>query len=271
MINSRIKTYLDRLADSKTRPSSYIFAGQDGEAMENTAFYFISRIAGKGDGAEFLEKIRAKNHPDVVVLEPEIEEKKGKVREKEIGVAQIRGALERLKFFPYELEKKFCVVRYAQKMNDEASNALLKSLEEPSEKAVYILLAGDTDSILPTIVSRCAVLRFPQTNLPEWDEKNREALKNIFKREIFERFEYVERISKNKSELISVLKDWEMVMGESLRKLAADRENWENSENWSKIRKVVSLVSSVQEAINRLESTNAGARTVAENLVLEMQ
>jgi DNA polymerase III delta prime subunit len=263
MINSRIKTYLDRLADSKTRPSSYIFAGEEDEAKEKAVYYFVSKMVGKIGDAEFLERIKAKNHPDVVVLEPEIEERKGKIREKEIGISQIREALERLKFFPYELEKKICVVRYAQKMNDEASNALLKSLEEPSEKAVYILLAGGTDSILPTIVSRCAVLRFPRTKLPEWDEENRKAFKNIFRSEVFERFEYIEKVSKNKNELISVLKDWEMVMGGSLRKLAADRGNWEDSGNWGKIRKVVSLINSARESINRLENTNASARATA--------
>lgn len=258
----KIEIYLNRLAESAKRPSSYIFAGQDDEAKEEAVFYFISKIAGKFGKAEFLEKARVENYPDVIIIEPEIEEKKGKTREKEISIAQIREALEWLKFFPYELEKKFCVIRRAQKMNAEAANALLKSLEEPSEKAIYVLLANDAESILPTIVSRCAILRFPQTKLPQWDEENREIFRNIFRKDIFERFDYIEKISKNKSESIGILKDWELVMGESLRKLIGQKEDQR------KIRKVVDMIGDIQEAINRLERTNASARSVGERLVL---
>jgi len=260
--DSKIKNYLDRLAGSASQPNSYIFAGQNDEAKAEAIFYFVSKIAKKTGDAEFLKKIESKNHPDVVVVEPEIEEKKGKTREKEISIAQIRAALERLKFFPYELEKKFCIIKRAQKMNAEASNALLKSLEEPSKRAVFVLLANDTDAILPTIVSRCAVLRFAETMLPKWSEENRETFRNIFKKEVFEKFDYIEKISKNKSELMRVLKDWELVMGESLRKLV------ENNEDRKKIRKVVELIENTQAAIDRLERTNAGARGVGEELVL---
>jgi DNA polymerase III delta prime subunit len=267
MINPKIKAYLDRLTYSKSRPSSYIFAGAgEGEKIE-AAFYFVSKIAGRFGNEEFLARVKAKNHPDVVIIEPEIEEKKGKTREKEIGIFQVRGALERLKFFPYELKTKFCVVQRAQKMNNEAANALLKSLEEPSANAIFILLAENMESLLPTIVSRCAMLRFPETNLPQWNEKNREQLKNIFRQEVFERFDYIENIAKNKNEMIAVLKDWELVMAGSLRKLVFDQGD---SDNQAKIRKVVELIEGARGAINRLEYTNANARGVGEELVLDM-
>ncbi len=263
-MDAKIRTYLDRLADSENRPSSYVFAGQDGKAKEDGAFYFIAKIAGKSGDSEFLDRAKSKNHPDVVIIEPEIEEKKGKKREKEISIAQVRGALERLKFFPYELEKKFCVVMRAEKMSAEASNALLKSLEEPSEKAIFVLLANDAETVLPTIVSRCAVLRFAQTELPKWREENRKKLMEIFREEIFERFDCVEEASKNKSELIILLKDWELVMAGSLRKLTG------NPENGRKIKKVVELIENTREAVNRLEYTNASARAVGENLMLQL-
>jgi len=273
-INPKIKSYLDRLVASASRPSSYIFAGageaekpSDAKALagkEEAVYYFISKIAGKFGDEKFLARIKAKNHPDVLIIEPEIEEKKGKIREKEVSIVQVRETLERLKFFPYELKTKFCVIKRAQKMNAEAANALLKSLEESSEKAIFLLLADNIESLLPTIVSRCAVLRFPQTNLPKWNEENREQLKNIFRQEIFERFDYVEKISKNKKEMIAALGDWELVMAESLRKLVG------SDENQRKIGKVIELVEYTREAINRLERTNANARGVGEELVLGM-
>jgi len=264
-IESKIKTYLDRLADSKSRPSSYVFAGAVEAEKEEAVFHFVSKIAGKFSDGEFLERIKAKNHPDVVIVEPEIEEKKGKTREKEISIAQVREALEKLKFFPYELKTKFCVIKRAQKMNSESANALLKSLEEPSANAIFILLADNIESLLPTIASRCAVLRFPETSLPRWNEENREQFKKIFRSEIFERFEYIEKNSKNKKELISILKDWELVMAESLSKLIVDQKN---SGNLGKVKKVIELIEDTRESINRLEYTNANARGVGEELVL---
>ena len=267
LLNPKIESYLDRLIDSKSRPSSYVFAGAGDEAKDEAAFYFVLKLAGKFGDEEFLARIKEKNHPDVVIIEPEIEEKKGKTREKEIGISQVREALERLKFFPYELRTKFCVIKRAQKMNAESANSLLKSLEEPSANAIFVLLADNIESLLPTIASRCAVLRFPETDLPKWSEENRQQMKNIFQQEIFERFDYVEKISKNKNEMISALKDWELVMAESLRKLIVDQKN---SGNLGKVKKVIELIEDTRESINRLERTNANARGVGEMLVLSL-
>lgn len=265
LMNPKIKSYLDRLAESAKRPSSYIFVGAGEFEKEEAVFHFVSKLAGKFGDGEFIERVRAKNHPDVVIIEPEIEEKKGKTREKEISIFQVREALERLKFFPYELKMKFCIVKKAQKMNSEAANALLKSLEEPSVNAIFILLADNIESLLPTIASRCAVLRFPETDLPKWSEENRQQMKNIFQQEIFERFDYIEKISKNKNEMIAALGDWEIVMAESLRKLIVDQKN---SGNLGKVKKVIELIEDTRESINRLERTNANARGVGEGLVL---
>src|SRR3990172_6097359 len=116
MINSKIKTYLDRLVNSPQRPGSYLFVGANEGEKEEAVFYFISKIVDKFGDEAFLERVKSKNHPDIVIVEQEIEEKKGKTREKEIGIPQVREALERIKFFPYELEKKFCIVKRSQKM-----------------------------------------------------------------------------------------------------------------------------------------------------------
>ncbi|MFH0930152.1 MAG: hypothetical protein V1814_02775 [Candidatus Moraniibacteriota bacterium] len=267
MLDSKIKIYLDRLAESVKRPSSYIFAGAGEAEKEEAVFHFVSRLAGKFGDVDFLERVKSKNHPDVVIIEPEIEEKKGKTREKEISISQVREALEKFKFFPYELKTKFCIIKRAQKMNSESSNALLKSLEEPTESAIFIIFADSVESLLPTIVSRCAILRFPETSLPQWNEENREQFKKIFRSEIFEIFEYIEKNSKNKKELISILKDWELIMAESLRKLIVDQED---KGNLGKVKKVIELIKDTRESINRLEYTNANARGVGEGLVLRM-
>lgn len=261
-IDFNIRKYLDRLAGSKNRPNSYIFAGQDEKKKEAAVFYFISKIADKAEDEKFLERVSSGKHPDVVIIEPIIEEKKGRIREKEISISQIREALGRIKFFPYEIGQKFCVIKKAHKMNQEAANALLKSLEEPSEKTFFVLLAADGDLILPTIVSRCSVLRFPEKELPKWNEENRRKMREIIAAEIFDRFDYIEKVSKKREEFVEIFKEWEFVMAETLRKLISGHEDGR------KIKKVVELIENAQKAINRLEGTNTGARGVGEEFVL---
>ncbi|OGI25382.1 MAG: hypothetical protein A3J76_02000 [Candidatus Moranbacteria bacterium RBG_13_45_13] len=263
--NSKIKTYLDQLATSPKRPNSYLFVGPAETEKSEAAVYFAAKIAGKENDGEFLRRAEENIHPDVVIVEPEIvEDKKGKTREKEIVIEQIRQTQERLKFFPYELKQKFCLIRKAGRLNLEAGNALLKILEEPTESTFFILLAVDAESVLPTIASRSAILRFPQVDLPKWKEENRERLRKIFKEEVFEQFGYIEKTAKDKNELLEVLIDWENVAAESLRKLVAD------GENQKKAAKVAEIIGNVREAINRLEYSNASPRAVGENLMLEM-
>jgi DNA polymerase III delta prime subunit len=274
-MDSKIKNYLDRLAGSPKRPNSFLFSGTDAEEKIEAAFYFVQKISGKIADGEFLERIKQGIHPDVVVLEPEtVEDKKGRTREKEIVIEQVREARHRLKYFPYELREKFCVIKKAERMNPESSNALLKILEEPTASTFFILLADDAESVLPTISSRCAVLRFPETNLPGWNEENRERFRNIFKEEIFEKFDYIEKISRDKNELAGIFKDWEAVAAEGLRKLVGG-EMGERGEKGGmgakgKVEKVVGLIGEIREAINQLERTNASPRAVGEKLMLEM-
>lgn len=267
--SAKIKAYLDRLADSEKRPNSFLFAGAAGAGKKEAAVYFVSKLAGKTNNPEFLQKIEEKLHPDVVIVEPEtIEDKKGKIREKEISIGQVREARERLKYFPYELGRKFCLVKKAERLNAEASNALLKIIEEPTEGTFFLLLSNDIDSVLPTIASRCAVLRFPQASLPALNEENRRRLKDIFKKEIYEKFDHIEKISKDKSELAGIFRDWEAVAAESLRKLVKDSRK--DGGNKRKIEVVVELIGNLRESINRLEHTNASPRAVGERLVLNL-
>jgi len=264
-MDSKIKNYLDRLAASEKRPNSFLFLGTDADEKNEAAFYFIQKISGKVGDGEFLERTKQGVHPDVVVLEPEIvEDKKGRIREKKIVTAQIRAARERLKYFPYELRKKFCIIKKAHRMNAESSNALLKVLEEPTASTFFILLVDDAESVLPTISSRCATLRFPETKLPEWDEANREKFRHIFREEIFEKFGYIEKISRDKNEFVGILKDWEAVAAEGLRKLVLQNE----AKN--KIEKVAGLIESIRESVSQLEHSNASPRAVGEKMMLEM-
>ncbi len=94
-------------------------------------------------------------HADVQVLSL-----KSKTNEKgksnvEIGIDDIRDVQHVANLPPFEGGHKVFIIDGAENMSAEASNCLLKILEEPPTKVVFLLLTSEEDKLLPTIVSRC--------------------------------------------------------------------------------------------------------------------
>lgn len=109
-------------------------------------------------------------HPDIITLshlpKDEKEEKKrdeGKPYQtkRNIAVAQIRSMQRRLNTRPTIGERRAIIINPADDMETSASNALLKSLEEPPKGTFFLLVTHRPSRLLPTIRSRCRVLRFP--------------------------------------------------------------------------------------------------------------
>ena len=91
------------------------------------------------------------NHPDIIFI---THEKPGT-----IGVDDIRRQVNNdVAIKPYKGPKKIYIMNEGEKMTAQAQNALLKTLEEPPEYAVLLILTGNVDSLLQTILSRCVVL-----------------------------------------------------------------------------------------------------------------
>ncbi|HUH24985.1 MAG TPA: hypothetical protein VLY87_00015 [Flavobacterium sp.] len=89
----------------------------------------------------------------------EIQKKQGN-----ISVHEAASILKKLSLKSFEGGYKIMIIWMAEKMNTEASNKLLKLLEEPTEKTVFILIAEDEKAILQTILSRCQLLHFNALN-----------------------------------------------------------------------------------------------------------
>lgn len=89
---------------------------------------------------------------DTTILEPE-EDKQA------ISIDQIRDLQHQLSLKPYAAKFKTGIILEAQRMTVEAQNALLKTLEEPPAHSVLILTTPSTKNLLPTIVSRCQIVR----------------------------------------------------------------------------------------------------------------
>lgn len=91
------------------------------------------------------------NHPDIIFI---THEKPGT-----IGVDDIRRQINNdVAIKPYKGPRKIYIMNEGEKMTVQAQNALLKTLEEPPEYAVLLILASNVDSLLPTVLSRCVVL-----------------------------------------------------------------------------------------------------------------
>ena len=78
-----------------------------------------------------------------------------------IGVHEAKEIPNKLALKSFEGGYKVMIIWMAEKMNPEASNKLLKLLEEPADKTVFLLVVEDENALLDTIKSRCQILRFP--------------------------------------------------------------------------------------------------------------
>ena len=111
----------------------------------------LNSTVGPCGSCKSCRKIQAGNHPDIIQIKPS-----GPF----ISIAQVRDLRNTLAMKPYEAETRIVILHDAQRMNSAAGNALLKILEEPPERTVLVLIANQTQDLLPTIVSRCQQLRF---------------------------------------------------------------------------------------------------------------
>ncbi len=84
-----------------------------------------------------------------------------------IGVNEARNIMDKLLFKPYESEYKIMIIWLPEKMNAEAANKLLKLFEEPPAGTLFLLVTHAPDKLLPTILSRCEIVRVPPVNKEE--------------------------------------------------------------------------------------------------------
>lgn len=105
------------------------------------------------DECSSCRKIDGDNHADVHWARPE---SKSRV----ITIDQMRGLMHEIHLKPNEAEYKVAVVEAADRLNAQAANAFLKTLEEPPAKSILILLTTEPQRMLETILSRCLRLNF---------------------------------------------------------------------------------------------------------------
>jgi DNA polymerase-3 subunit delta' len=91
-------------------------------------------------------------HPDVLIVEPG---DSGAIK-----VDQVRDLIDRAAYRPFEGRRRVVIIDEADALVPAAQNALLKTLEEPPSLSVFMLITARPDALLPTVRSRCPLLRF---------------------------------------------------------------------------------------------------------------
>jgi DNA polymerase-3 subunit delta' len=97
---------------------------------------------------------------DLIVVEPEIVQKKDVSKQRDIPIELIRDSKQKLSLYPYHGKYKVLLINDSHRMTVAAQNALLKVLEEPNPTTIIILVTHELDRILPTILSRLQVVNF---------------------------------------------------------------------------------------------------------------
>ena len=167
----QIKEHLQSAISAKKISHAYIINGEKSSGKEFIAKVFAMALqCEKGDVEPCQECHSCKqalsdNQPDIIKVTHE--------KPNSISVDDIRAQINNdVAIKPYSSPYKVYIMNEAEKMTVQAQNAILKTLEEPPEYAVIILLTTNVNSLLPTILSRCVVLNMK----PVADEKVRKYL-----------------------------------------------------------------------------------------------
>ncbi|MEI2641607.1 MAG: AAA family ATPase [Candidatus Nanopelagicales bacterium] len=152
-------------ADASVEPAgpamthAWLFIGPPGSGRSNAAIAFGAALVCPNGGCGLCEDCRAVrvgNHPDVEVVRPEGLSYK---------TEEARALVGRADLAPARARWHVIVMEDADRLTESANNVLLKSIEEPASRTVWLLCAPSVEDLLPTVRSRCQVigLRTPST------------------------------------------------------------------------------------------------------------
>ncbi len=169
---------------------AYIVYGNPEKEAGAFATAAIKLLFGADEGSDLARRIDEERHSDVISLRPES-------KARMIRVAQIRELNKRIQQTTAEARYKVGIIEHADCMNPQASNAFLKTLEEPAGDTLLLLLTDAPEIMLPTIHSRCQriVLSRREPELPEpWRSEVLDALRHFSGGDLFELFQTSEAI-----------------------------------------------------------------------------
>lgn len=293
--NHKAVKLLDQMISGKRWSQAYIFSGPESVGKFMLAKMFSCAVINKEMHSAMLGNTdEERSLPlDLIILEPEVEEKKGIKKEKKIEIERVREIQKELALFPYQGRCKVLIINNAHKMTENSQNALLKTLEEPNLTTAVILVTHEEGRILPTIKSRCQKITFNLVSAEEIEKKIMSTSGSIdseeiirlslgrpglakkiidnnddlnFRREALEklkslpgagtnqRIKIAEKLAKNISEATVVLELWIWALHVPALKNA----------------KLFKIIERIEKGMDDIKNTNANARLILENLLLNL-
>jgi len=243
--------------------------------------------------------------PEIIFLEPGRHITNEKTAEKEIGIGDIRELKRILSLYASEGGYRLAVINSAENLTEEAQNSLLKIMEEPGERTIFILVAENKDLLFPTIVSRCISIYFSPVGEKEIREfllkkslaaskieeiiqvshgragltrrfledggsvgeeiKKIEEIKNIFSADLVARFNYAEKIAQNEPAIKDFFNYFYFVFRDIFLKNTEER-------GYSVLpKKFVGIMKSADEISSAIFSTNVNRRLALEVFFLGLE
>lgn len=157
--HEQIKEHMQAAIRDKKPFHAYLFQGEEGVGKEALARTFAAGLQCQSESADkpckecvSCRQMESGNQPDVIWV----------TREKaSLGVDEIREQLcNTMDIKPFSSPYKIYLVPEAEKMTEAAQNALLKTIEEPPQYGIVILMTSNISALLPTIQSRCLTMEF---------------------------------------------------------------------------------------------------------------
>lgn len=281
--NTEAKDYLIKNIEQNNILHSYLFLGTEGIGKFLIAQEFARKILcfkkqENNCDCKSCLCYNSNNHPDLTILNEE---------NNSLKIEQIRNITGKVNEKPIMSEKKIYIINNCENMTKEAQNCLLKTLEEPPDFIVIILISANENMILNTIKSRCMSIKFRNISdeeLREYAEKEigyNDLSSNLLKlfngsigkaiklKENKERYQQIEELISNfkKKDLIDIMFD---------SKIIYDKENIYEILDYiivclysKKDLEYINCIDKVNKCIRRLES-NSNFDMSVDNMILEM-
>lgn len=203
------------------------------------------------------------SHPDINFVLPE----------NSIGISQIKEIESKITLKPVMAPQKVVIVFDAEKMTVEAQNAFLKTLEEPPEYVMFILMTVNHDLLLPTVISRCRIFRLsakPDEYSAQNLEEHAKILAGILNSRVGERLEKTADIAKTREEAVNWLEKTIHVFRNALICHCGERPGRSDEaiclQNLSSSQ-ILALIRQCQLTKTQLEK-NVNVRLALDNLIL---
>jgi len=287
--------FLNCLARPKPFYPSVALREGGGEGGLDEKPLFRSAIGGATEGQACgkcvnCQMIEKNNFPDLLIVKSinsasSIKNEKDNL---EIDINQIRDAQKFLSYKSYYGSFKSVIIDDAERMDIEAQNCFLKTLEEPKGKTLLILISSKPDMLLPTIISRCQTLKFFRPKdfplNPERLKKDQKILKDllsIINSDLSDKFKYVKSLDFEQQEPSDILE----VMQKYLRNLLlietgvsqlkdqgdffGDMSGLERYPKKYSIQKIKNIIDLIEDINNKLLFTNANPKLALEILLME--